>query len=131
MKERRIDENEGVSILRAGREIFHGYLRDVQPPVKEIDRFIGVEIRFRPDLDECFQVRNVKKGAEPLDGLRDKLQAEVFSTVTTGRNQIESWYAELKATQETGSRIHQVAEQVVDAAKEVSPQPRAGQDRAG
>src|SRR5439155_11422867 len=51
-KDRHIPDNEGVSILRAGREIFYGYLADVQPQIKEADRFIGVEIRFRPELDE-------------------------------------------------------------------------------
>ena len=42
-KERRVPENEGVSILRADREIFNGFLRGVQPSLdgREIDRFIG------------------------------------------------------------------------------------------
>jgi hypothetical protein len=82
-KERRVDENEGISILRADREIFFGPLRDVQPAIENLDRFIGIEIRFSPELDECFKVRNVKKGAEPVDGLRDKLQGLISKTVHT------------------------------------------------
>jgi hypothetical protein len=126
-RERHIHENEGVSILRAGREIFYGYLRDVQPQIKEADRFIGVEIRFRPDLDECFRVRNVKRGAEPVNGLRDKLTDIIYNTVMTGRSQMKSRWAALKAKEQQDSGIHAEAESVVAQAKDVSPQPRAGE----
>lgn len=126
-KDRHIDENEGVSILRAGREIFYGYLRDVQPQIKEADRFVGIEIRFRPDLDECFRVRNVKRGAEPVNGLRDKLTSVIHNTVLTARNQMRSRWAALKAQEQQDSGVHAEAEGVVADAKDVSPQPRAGE----
>jgi hypothetical protein len=126
-KERHIDDNEGVSILRAGREIFYSYLRAVQPPVKEVDRFIGIEIRFRPDLDECFRVRNVKKGAEPVNGLREKLESIIDNTVLTVRKQIKSRYAPLRAKEQHDFGIHAEAESVVADAKEVSLQARAGE----
>lgn len=127
-KERHIDDNEGVTILRAGREIFHSYLRDVQPPIKEVDRFIGVEIRFRPDLDECFRVRNVKKGAEPVNGLREKLEHIIHNTVLTVRKQIKSRYIALRAKEQHDFGIHAEAESVIAEAKDVSPQPRAGEN---
>jgi len=127
-KERRIDENEGVSILRAGREIFNGLLRGVQPTRAEIDRFIGIEIRFRPDLDECFQVRNVKKGAEPVNGLRDRLREEIYKTVITARNRINVKYAELRAKSAKESHKHSAAEQIVADAGEFAPKPRAGEN---
>jgi hypothetical protein len=128
-KERQIDKDaEGVSILRAGREIFYDHLRGVQPQSKELDRFIGIEIRFRPDLDECFRVRNVKRGAEPVNGLRDKLTSIIFNTVETGRSQLKSQWATLKAKQQQDSGIHAEAENIVAEAKDVSPQPRAGED---
>jgi hypothetical protein len=84
-KSHRIDENEGISILRADREIFHGYLRGVQPSLdgREIDRFIGKESQFEPALDECFQVRNVKKGAEHIDRLRDKFVKKSYTVSLT------------------------------------------------
>src|SRR5207249_248160 len=52
-KTRRISENQPISILRAGREIFFGFLPGVQPSQegRPIDRFIGKEIQFQPDLD--------------------------------------------------------------------------------
>ena len=96
---------------------------------REVDRFIGIEIRFRPELDECFQVRNVKKGAEPVEGLRDKLQSIISKTVETGRQHISSTYAAVKAKQQSASGIHSEAEQVVQRNKDVSPRPRAGGKR--
>ena len=67
-KDRRYDdENEGTSILRAGREIFNGRLAGIQPERDELDRFIGIEIRFRPDLDECFRVRLQNVAGPELD----------------------------------------------------------------
>jgi hypothetical protein len=126
-KERHLDENEGVTILRAGREIFYDHLRKVQPQPKEADRFIGIEIRFRPELDECFRVRNVKRGAEPVNGLRDKLTSVIHNTVLTARSQMKSRWATLKAQEQQDSGAHAEAEGVVADAKDVSPQPRAGE----
>lgn len=84
-KERRVHENEPLSILRAGREIFFDSLRGVMPSQdgRQIDRFIGKEIEFHPELDECFHVRNVKKGAEPIEGLRDRLKDLIFKSINT------------------------------------------------
>jgi hypothetical protein len=129
-KSRRIDENEGISILRADREIFHGYLRDVQPSQdqKPIDRFIGKEIRFEPDLDECFQVRNVKKGAEPIDSLRDKLRELIFKTIITLRREIQLHYHNVakQALQEQG--LHAEAEKIAAETCRTARKPRAGKD---
>ena len=127
-KERRIDENEGVSILRASREIFHGGLRNVQPSVKEIDRWIGIEIRFSPDLDECFAVRNVKKGAEPIDGLRDKLKDIIHKTVLTSRRQVQSNWQNKKDKEATEAGAHSEAEDIAAKTAATAPKPVAGQD---
>jgi hypothetical protein len=129
-KERRIDENEGISILRAGREIFYGILSGVQPPTDKvtIDRWIGIEIRFTPELDECFQVRNVKKGAEPINGLRDKLRDIIFKTVLTARKQIQSFWNEQDAAQQRERGVHGEAEDIAAKTKDISPKPVAGQD---
>src|ERR1700722_1738970 len=129
-KERRIDENEGVSILRAGREIFYGILSGVQPPTDKvtIDRWIGIEIRFTPELDECFQVRNVKKGAEPINGLRDKLRDIIFKTVMTARKQVQSFWNEQAAVLQRERGVHGEAEDIAAKTKDISPKPVAGQD---
>jgi hypothetical protein len=113
-KSRRIDENESVSILRADREIFHGYLRWVQPSLDshEMDRFIGKEIRFEPALDECFQVRNVKKGTEPIDGLRDKLRELSFTSINTLRDEIRRHFDEVEKQTLQEQGLHMEAEKV-------------------
>ncbi len=129
-KERRIDENEGISILRAGREIFYGILSGVQPSTEKvaIDRWVGIEIRFSPELDECFQVRNVKKGAEPINGLRDKLRDIIYKTVMTARNQIKSFWDTQEAAQQRERGVHGEAEDIAANTKDVSPRPVAGQE---
>jgi len=129
-KERRIDENEGFSILRADREIFSGYLAGVQPSQegRQIDRFVGKEIRFEPELDECFHVRNVKKGAEPIEGLRDRLKEKIFQTVQTLRKQIsdDAKDYEKQTLQEKG--VHAEAEEIVAEAQRTARKPKAGKN---
>jgi hypothetical protein len=129
-KDHRIDENEGISILRAGREIFFGYLRGVQPPIEkvDIDRFWGAEISFSPELDECFHVRNVKKGAEPVNGLRDKLREYIYKTVDTLRKQIRATFDATEAADQRKSGVHAEAEDIAARTQDRSPKPRAGQD---
>jgi integrase len=53
--------------------------------VEEIDRWFGIEISFDPELNECFRVKNVKKGAEPVEGLRDALKKKLDSEVKTAQ----------------------------------------------
>jgi hypothetical protein len=129
-KERRIDENEGISILRAGREIFYGYLAGVQPSVHkvDIDRWIGIEIRFTPELDECFQVRNVKKGAEPVNGLKDKLRDLIWNTVMTLRKEVQTFWDGQDAQKVREGGVHAQAEEVAARTKDTSPKPVAGQE---
>lgn len=125
-KERRIPESEGFSILRADREIFHGQLEGVQPPKKELDRFIGKEIRFEPDLDEYLHVRNVKKGAEPIEGVRDRLTQAVYKSVETLREEIKRHWDEVaaKTMQEEGK--HTESERVVAETQRTTRKPKAG-----
>lgn len=127
---RRIDENEGISILRADREIFHGFLRGVQPSIdgREIDRFIGKEVRFEPTLDECFQVRNVKKGAEPIDGLRDRLKLLIFTTINTLRDDIRRHYDEVEKQTLQEQGLHKEAEHVAAETQRTARKPKAGKD---
>ncbi len=127
-KDRRISESEAFSILRADREIFHGQLEGVQPPKKELDRFIGKEIRFEPDLDECFHVRNVKKGAEPIEGLRDRLSQLVFKSIETLREEVKRHWDDVaaKTMQEEGK--HSESERIVAETQRTARKPVAGKN---
>lgn len=129
-RERRIPENEGVSILRADREIFNGWLKNVQPSSdgRPIDRFIGVEIRFEPELDECFHVRNVKKGAEPIEGLRDKLRDLIFKSVQTLRGDIRQHFDEVEKQKLQEEGLHAEAEQVATDTARTARKPKAGKE---
>ena len=94
-KRRKIDQNEGVSILRANREVLYDkipYLigqKRGQFSYQDNDRWWGCEISFPPELDECFQVRYIKRGAEPIGALKDRLKAELTGAITSLRKRIK------------------------------------------
>jgi hypothetical protein len=86
-KERYIDRNGGVSILRNDREVFYGripywtnYWED------EVTRFIGMEISFNAEIDKLFKVRNIKRGALPYGDLNKRLKESMEPTL---RNKID------------------------------------------
>jgi hypothetical protein len=126
-RERRIHENEGLSILRAKREIFFGILPRFYPSaVEEIDRWIGIEIAFDPDLDECFRVRNVKRGAEPVEGLRDALRNMLKDAIKAARRRVQNTYVDQENKEKAEQRVHQEAEQISAEVEKVSAKARAG-----
>jgi hypothetical protein len=128
-RERRIPENDGISILRARREIFSGILPRFYPSaVEEIDRWFGIEISFDPDLDECFRVKNVKKGAEPVEGLRDALKKRFDAAVRTARRRIKDTYIEQDNKEKAEERIHEAAETIGAEAEKTAPKARSGAD---
>ncbi|PYE54089.1 ATP-binding protein [Deinococcus yavapaiensis] len=95
-KERHIDDNEGISILRADREVYYGRLPYLlgggsgQVAYERIDRWWGCEISFPPELDEYFHVRYIKRGAEPVPSLRDKLRERIWLTIKNFRSEIQA-----------------------------------------
>ena len=83
-KIRRINEDQqGISILREGREVFFGMVpywsivrilgesNKKEESTKNtwrfepIDRFWGLEISFGAEFDNAFEVKNIKRGARP------------------------------------------------------------------
>lgn len=96
-KKRKIDRNEGVSILRNDREVFFGHIPHIGSDMGyggESDRmktrFIGIEISFDAELDEAFTVKNIKRGAVPIKDLKDKLSYYIRPTVKTCLERIGS-----------------------------------------
>ena len=63
------------------------------------DRWWGCEISFPPELDECFQVRYIKRGAEPIGALKDRLKSELTGAITSLRKRIKEDRAIEKAKQ--------------------------------
>lgn len=130
-RERRIQDNEGFSILRSDREIFYDISPKFYPSaVQEIDRWHGIEIRFEPELDECFRVRNVKKGAEPVDNLRAKLKSVLAPAIKVARKRIQDTYKETESKEKASAGVHEEAENIGANVENVTPNPRSGQNRS-
>lgn len=96
-KERHIHENEGVSILRADREVYYeriprlfGTSKEGRVDSEDIDRWWGCEISFPPELDHLFKVRFVKAGVVPKDPLRDAIKDAVGRDVKDLQDKIRA-----------------------------------------
>jgi len=103
-KKRRVHNNEGISILRNGREVFYGHIPyfDLTDPKSGrgflvIDRYWGCEISFDADLDHWFSVRNIKVGARPLPELRNKIEEAIKDTIYEFRKEIRKVWADREA----------------------------------
>ena len=126
-KARHIEENEGVSILRKGREVFYDHIPHWPGGApQEIDRWWGCEIEFDPILDKAFTVKNIKRGAVPISGLRAAIHDKIKGTIATLRARVSKRFAQTEEEkiaklredeQETG---HETAQSI--AKKTLAPQ---------
>jgi hypothetical protein len=102
-KERSIDRNEGVSILRNDREVFYGPIPWWPgEPFKEIDRWWGCEISFDAVLDRAFTVKNIKRGAVPSTELKRAIQAAITPTRKTALETVREVWTKAKAADRKG-----------------------------
>ena len=133
-RKRKIDQNEGVSILRANREVLYDKvpyligLKKGQFSYQENDRWWGCEISFPPELDEYFQVRYIKRGAEPIGSLKDRLKEQLTGPVTSLRQIIKSDRAQKKAQENRGKSSFQNATQLMSDLNAVLPKGQAGRN---
>lgn len=129
-KKLRVPENQGaISFLRRDREISYTNVPRIFPRgVQDPDRFIGVEVSFTPELDDYFGVRNVKRGAEPHDQLRDKIRNLLGKAIPEARGKLEQHWAEArrKSKQRTGE--HGAVAQAAADANRTMPKSRAAND---
>ena len=130
-RERRIDENEGISILRAGREVLYAPVPYIigtrgQARFLDIDRWWGCEIAFPPELDDYFHVRYIKRGAEPVPALRDQIRTMIGPVVKTLRNQVKQTYKKTKAERQREAGVFAPAEDTMASADKVLPRGRRG-----
>lgn len=114
-KKRHIPENEGVSILRADREVLYGHVPYIigekgAAKAQDIDRFWGCEISFPPELDAYFQVRYIKRGAEPIESLKTKIKDELNKFIPSARKVIRETFAKNEAASNKESDIYLKAE---------------------
>jgi len=130
-KDRKIDDNEGVSILRADREVLYGSVPYIlgqrgQSTSLDIDRWWGCEISFPPELDDYFHVRYIKRGAEPVKSLRDQIRDKIWPVVKTLREQIKADFDEKEAEKVEKEGIFAAAEEEMSDANTKLPKGRRG-----
>lgn len=121
-----VPENVGaLSFVRRNREVSYTNVPRIFPGgVVDPDRFIGIEVKFDPDLDDYFGVRNVKRGVEPHGELRRLIRQVLEKHIPTARKLIEEqWGVAARGEQENVGE-HAA---VVDAIKDIDitmPQSR-------
>ncbi|WP_099335657.1 ATP-binding protein [Clostridium cadaveris] len=129
-KELRIDRNERkVSILRNGREIYYDMVPRLLPGAdnkNNPDRFIGIEILFNAELDEYFQVRNVKRGAQPVDKLFKALGDALNRPIKEARKIIKSTWMKNDDIERKTLDEHQQSINAAVRAEETAPKGRGG-----
>lgn len=132
-KKRKIDRNEGISILRADREVFYGHVPYItgkrgEARAMEIDRWWGCEISFPPELDHDFQVRYIKRGAEPIADLRDQIREVIGDVVQTARKIVqETWSVNRSEASKRAGNFGKAEEAMAKAAS-ILPKSKKGKN---
>lgn len=132
-KKRKIDKNEGVSILRADREVFYGHVPYITGKKGEAksddkDRWWGCEISFPPELDHDFQVRYIKRGAEPTADLRDQIRAAIGDVVQTARKMVQETWNVNKSEESKKAGNFGKAEEAMEKAGSILPKSKKGKE---
>ena len=116
-----------ISFLRQGREISYELVQNFYPSrIRDSDRYIAVEIEFPAVLDEYFQVRHVKKGAEPVDKLRTQLRVSLRRPLEAARKRVRAQWDLMDTVLNSGDDDHEEAEKAAAAADTTAPRGRAG-----
>ncbi|MCV6620118.1 MAG: ATP-binding protein [Cellvibrionaceae bacterium] len=126
-KKLRVPENQGsLSFMRLGREIAYTNVpRIFGRGVAEADRFIGIEVSFPPVFDEYFGVRNVKRGVEPFNDLRNKIRDELKNYLETARKLLEeSWNQIAQQTKAHSGEHSRMEEELAEATKSMPKPPK-------
>jgi hypothetical protein len=97
-KDRYVDRNEGISILRNKREVFYDHIPWWPGGgFKEIDRWWGCEISFDAVLDSSFTVKNIKRGAIPITNLKRAIHDKIGPTRETALEAVRDLWKQAQA----------------------------------
>jgi hypothetical protein len=99
-RERYIDRNNGISILRNDREVHYGDIPHWPKGFKgieEIDRWWGCEVSFGAELDRAFTVKNIKRGAIPERDLKETIAEKISGVRSTALEEVRKVWKEKKA----------------------------------
>ncbi|MGP3967390.1 ATP-binding protein [Streptomyces sp. 6N223] len=114
------DNTAKISILRNGREIYY----DIVPRLLEsgrndkVLRYVAIEVSFPAALDEYFQVRNVKRGAEPVNKLRGELREWLRAPVKQALRQVRATWKETETQKRFEDGEHGTS---MDTASKIAP----------
>ena len=131
----RVPDNEGsLSFVRLEREINYTNVPRILPSgILDLDRFIGIELQFTPEIDEYMGVRNVKRGVEPHGDLRTIIRNQLKKWIPQARDEIQNlWGAAAKKTKEADGEHSDLLEAVRKAdrtlPKSKIPRPKRDQE---
>jgi len=128
IREYQITDRAGkISMMRNGREINYDIVPKLLPAgIDKIDRYIGIEVAFPAELDEFFQVRNVKRGAVPVAKLREKLRDWLDRPVRAARRQVRAHWGEVETQKQAAAQEHQNTIDAAARAEKTAPMGQAG-----
>ena len=133
-KELRVANSEGlISFVRKGREVSYTIVPKVLPSgIRDLDRFIGIEVSFNPELDDYFGIRNVKRGVEPHGDLRNRIRELLAKFIKPARVRIqEAWSEVEKEDKDTVGEHGNVAGAVSDVNKTMPSGPKKEETTEG
>jgi hypothetical protein len=98
--------------------------------VKYGDRYIGIQVSFPPALDEYFQVKHIKRGAEPVEKLREELRKALQKPIKAARDRVRDLWEETRKdtppTPDDTSGGRKTAENVAKTSNPGLPSGKAG-----
>ena len=120
------DRQGKVSFVRLGREINYAFVPQLLGnAVQERDRFIGIEVRFSPELDRMMGVRNVKRGAEPEGDLRQVIRSTLKANIPLARRLIADQWNQAGRKRDDREGEHSAINEAVGDAHRTMPKGRA------
>jgi hypothetical protein len=122
-RSRGITTTSTVSVLRAGREIDHGWLLMGTKRRQNYDSWWRCEISFDPCLDEMFGITHTKQTITPTKALTDRLTPDLESIANSLSNRVRLRFETLK----TAGPLRAAAEQA-DQAERTLPAITGGSD---
>lgn len=130
IREFQIPDSAGkISMVRNNREINYDIVARLLPSgVDKVDRYIGIEVAFPAELDEFFQVRNVKRGAVPVDKLRNELRGWLERPIKQARKAIRAHWGEVATQERAAARQHAEATAAAARADKTMLPGQAGKD---
>jgi hypothetical protein len=100
-----IVDGAGLSILRAGREVDHGWWFFGNKRRENYDSWWRGELSFEPDLDELFSITHSKQGISPTPDLRELLTPDLEAIARQLNGRVQTAFGGIKKDPVTSPAI--------------------------